>query len=331
MRIFVYEHVTGGGLAGAALPASLAREGDLMLQTLLRDLGAVAGVELVAARDPRLPPLPEPVAQLAPRAGEGWLDLFRRGLEDADAAWPIAPETDGILEILSQTVVDEKVLLLSSRPEAVRVAASKRATARALRRVGVAAAEAFAPGDFLPPGTMAWVAKPDEGAGCEDTRLFWDANDAVEWVAGRSERFILTPFIAGSALSLSLLCRKGECCVLACNQQRIVLRDDRFCFLGASVGAVPTRPEFTALARRIAAALPGLWGYVGVDLVWDGRRAVVMDINPRLTTSYAALHTALDANPAALVLDLLDRRKPLPPHFDPPHAVDVDLELSDAA
>lgn len=331
MLIFVYEHVTGGGFAGTPLPASLAREGDLMLQTLLSDLAQIPGVQVLASRDPRLPPLSAPVTQLAPRPGEGHLELFQRGLAGADAAWPVAPETGGILEALSQMVLDAGIALLSSRPEAVRVAASKRATARALRRAGIAAAEAYAPGEFLPPGTMAWVAKPDEGAGCDDTRLFWDANDALEWIAGRDTRFVLTPFVPGSALSLSLLCREGQCCVLACNQQRIVLRDDRFRFLGTSVGACPTRPEFTALARRIAGALPGLWGYAGVDLVWDGRRAVVMDVNPRLTTSYAGLHAALDVNPAGLVLDLLDRSRPLPPHFDPPHAVDVALELLDAA
>jgi predicted ATP-grasp superfamily ATP-dependent carboligase len=176
---------------------------------------------------------------------------------------------------------------------------------------------------------MAWVVKPDDGAGCEDTRLFYDANIALEWIDAQRGNFVLTPFVAGTALSLSMLCRERDCSVLACNRQRVLLRDDRFCFLGTSVGAAPTRPEFTGLARKVAKALPGLWGHVGIDFVWDGRRAVLMDVNPRLTTSWVGLHEALGVNPAALVLDLLDPGRPLPPHFEPPHAVDVDLEAGD--
>jgi predicted ATP-grasp superfamily ATP-dependent carboligase len=54
-----------------------------------------------------------------------------------------------------------------------------------------------------------------------------------------------------------------------------------------------------------------LWGYVGVDLVLTGDGPVVLEINPRLTTSYCALRPALGLNTAALVLDLL-KGAPLP-------------------
>jgi predicted ATP-grasp superfamily ATP-dependent carboligase len=46
-----------------------------------------------------------------------------------------------------------------------------------------------------------------------------------------------------------------------------------------------------------------LWGYVGVDLVLADAGPIVLEINPRLTTSYCGLRDALGINPAALVLD----------------------------
>ena len=51
--------------------------------------------------------------------------------------------------------------------------------------------------------------------------------------------------------------------------------------------------------------LPGLAGYVGMDVIVDDGRVTVLEINPRLTTSYAGLHRAIGRNPAGLVLDLL--------------------------
>jgi predicted ATP-grasp superfamily ATP-dependent carboligase len=51
-----------------------------------------------------------------------------------------------------------------------------------------------------------------------------------------------------------------------------------------------------------------------------------MEVNPRLTTSYAGLRQALGCNPAALVLGLLDDSKPLRlPKFTP-RRIEVDLE-----
>jgi len=61
------------------------------------------------------------------------------------------------------------------------------------------------------------------------------------------------------------------------------------------------------VAAQIAAALPDLWGHVGADLVETRKGPVVIEINPRLTTSYVGLRDALGINPAGLVLHLLDR------------------------
>jgi predicted ATP-grasp superfamily ATP-dependent carboligase len=52
---------------------------------------------------------------------------------------------------------------------------------------------------------------------------------------------------------------------------------------------------------------------------------VVVEINPRLTTSYVGLGAALDCSPAALVLDLIDAERPFSLPAFRPQKVDVDL------
>ena len=54
MRLLVLEYITGGGMAGLELPPALAREGDLMLTALLRELAEIPGIATISTRDPRL-------------------------------------------------------------------------------------------------------------------------------------------------------------------------------------------------------------------------------------------------------------------------------------
>jgi predicted ATP-grasp superfamily ATP-dependent carboligase len=58
------------------------------------------------------------------------------------------------------------------------------------------------------------------------------------------------------------------------------------------------------LARQIARVLPGLAGYIGVDVMVGENGLRVLEVNPRLTTSYAGLEQAIGRNPAELILDM---------------------------
>lgn len=324
MRVFVYEHVTGGGFAGEALPASLASEGELMLRALLDDLRDVPGTEVLLLRDARLPPLDPSMQALRPHSPQEADALFRRSCLAADAVWPIAPETGGTLERLSSQALDCGRVLLGCRPEAVRIAASKTMTARALARAGVPVAPAYNDAAQLPAHIVEVVIKPDDGAGCLDTRLH-DRASALEWWRRNDHRnHVLQPYLRGEALSLSLLCDGRSVHLLTCNRQHIAIEEGVFHFKGVSVNAVRgDRERYARLGRHIAAAIPGLWGYVGVDLIETEQGAVVLEVNPRLTTSYVGLRRALACNPARLVLALLE---PVSMDFEAPDDAAVNVE-----
>src|SRR5689334_2657402 len=104
MRIFVYEHVTGGGLAGRPLPRVLGREGLAMRAALLEDLAATRQHDIITTMDVRaLRDAPSGVEVIAVdahdhnRARSATIDAVIAG---ADAVWLIAPETEGCLERL---------------------------------------------------------------------------------------------------------------------------------------------------------------------------------------------------------------------------------------
>ncbi len=120
----------------------------------------------------------------------------------------------------------------------------------------------------------------------------------------------LEPWVDGEALSLSLLCADGGAETLAVNRQRIVVGGDGMVsYEGVDVAAVPPADPRTAALRqvgmRVALALPGLRGYVGIDLVWHARRGpVLIEINPRVTCAYVGLSAALGRPLAAEILAL---------------------------
>jgi len=319
VRIFVYEHITGGGFAESPLPAALLCEALLMVRALaadLRDTGARVCVLCDRRVDLGLHGIDVQVVQDGVQAQT----RFDALLSASDAAWLIAPETDGVLERVSQRALRAGVNLLSCHPDGVHVAASKLATAQVLQAAGVPAIATFRPDAAPAAHAIRWVAKPDDGCGCEDTRLVADLRAAAAWIGTceRPERFVVQPFVAGQVLSLSAIARGDRAWLLSVNRQSIDLRGDRFHFAGVLVNAVTDETgQCQRLAQRIVQAIPGLHGYFGLDLVRTEGGPIVLEVNPRLTTSYAGLRAALGINPAAVILERLQDRPadwhPLPP------------------
>ncbi|HKQ25514.1 MAG TPA: ATP-grasp domain-containing protein [Burkholderiales bacterium] len=305
MRIFVYEHITGGGMLDDPQVAVLAPEGEMMLRALVDDLTAIPGMEVTALRDARLAG-DLPASMHTVRTSEEFWPVFRRVASEVDAVWPIAPEQDRILARITREAIDCGRMLLGCRPDAVEIAASKRATADVLGRGGIPVIPVFADENSVPPEVNESVVKPDDGAGCQDTRLFYDRAELREWLQAHPDpNRILQPFVHGEARSLSMLCCDGRARLLACNRQKVRIAGGSFRFDGVSVNAVPDREGcYAELASRVARALPGLWGYCGVDFIETPDGPVVIEVNPRLTTSYAGLHRAIGLNPAKLVLGL---------------------------
>jgi predicted ATP-grasp superfamily ATP-dependent carboligase len=332
MRVFVCEFITGGGCAGTALPASLAREGGMMLSALVDDLLRLPGLEVSIAQDPRIDlKLPNAVRRTLLRDADPW-PIWQAMIKASDATWPIAPEIGGALERLSRTVLTGQRLLLGSGPEAIAVAASKSASARVLSAAGIAAIACYTPDDKPPASPQGWIVKPDDGAGSEDTCFFDDLNAARAYCRHTRNNSIIQAYVDGQHLSLSLLCRNGTCTLLSCNEQMIQRHEGRLTLAGIRVN-IPSAlgHKLTELANAVARALPGLWGYVGLDIILAGEDLMVVDINPRLTTAYVGLHKLLDTNLAGAVLDLLDPTLPIRAISPPVGTVQLDLQASNRA
>jgi predicted ATP-grasp superfamily ATP-dependent carboligase len=320
--VLVHEFASGGGLAGQRVPVSLGREGAAMRDALVADLAALRRHRIVATADPRFPLRPPPGVDVVTITGRG--PGFDDLLAAADAVWLVAPETDGCLERLAARAEAAGRTLLGSGAAAIRRAADKAALPRRLALRGVA----HPPTRVLrrradwrrAARTVGYplVVKPARGAGCHGVCLARDADElrrALEMSAraNGTSPLLLQRYVPGVAASVSLLCDGRRAVVLTVNAQ--AMRAARpFAYRGGSTPLDhPLAARAAAAARTACRALPGLRGYVGVDVVLTRSEAVVIEVNPRLTTSYLGVRAALRGNVAALALAACAGELPAPP------------------
>jgi predicted ATP-grasp superfamily ATP-dependent carboligase len=310
VRIHVYEFVTGGGLAGAELPASLRREGQLMRDALLADLLELPGIDLSISVDPRCP-LPHWATVRScgcdPTVADAGALALARAVAPADAAWIVAPESGGALARAAAIVVAAGKRLLGAQPAAIDLASSKARTAARLLQhdIAVAPVSDLAAARAMPDATGArWALKPDDGAGCSET---WRC-DGIDEASVRAERlgagFIVQRWIDGPVFSLSAVAARGVTELLSVNRQVVSLDHGKVRLDALVVNSIPRDTRYRQLAHAVAEAVPGLQGYFGVDLVLGASGPTVIEINPRLTTSYAGLRRARSINVAARVLGI---------------------------
>ncbi|TCK38609.1 putative ATP-grasp superfamily ATP-dependent carboligase [Paraburkholderia sp. BL8N3] len=321
-KIFVFEYLTGGGidpeLAGEGSLADLSAlivEGRVMRDALVADLLELPGVETTFASSRFETPDP---AQVHCRAqpGEPMTAFVARAAREHDYACIIAPECDSLLLRLHEAVGAAR--WLGCAREALAAASSKHATSACLAAHGIAATPSLDARENASPGATRWVVKPDDGAGGLDTYVYDDFGHAcAEYdsreAAGRNP--VLQEWVDGEPLSLSLICGEHGAELVSINRQRIGLPDaaapgrhERIVeFTGVDVDQIDRHGvqgrALEALAQRVVAALPGLRGFAGIDLVWHPQRGpVVIEVNPRLTVAYAGLSARLGRNLAAELL-----------------------------
>lgn len=311
--IFVYESLTGGGLLATGdqpnAHSSLLAEGKAMVAALAGDFVAAAPANKVTClRDRRLAPWrPADCRVLDVSEFVEHAEAVDRLAAEADWTVVIAPEIGGALAERCRRVAAAGGRLLGPACSLIELASDKHATAEFLSACGVpapagvfhASGEPW-PRDFAYPA----VWKPLDGAGSQGVLYVPgpDAPLAPSTQAGRLERF--SP---GVPASVALLCGPGglQFALPPCRQR--LSEDGRFQYLG---GELPLAPEMArraqALAERAVAKLPGALGYLGVDLVLgesaDGAGDAVIEINPRLTTSYIGLRAACERNLAEAML-----------------------------
>ena len=267
---------------------ALDRFGDLDLQALcpsvsiLRDLGGEGGMaELVQAAE-RIP---------AERV------VYGAGLENRP-------------DLVARLAAGRT--LLGCTPETLRRVRDPALLGAALRAAGLAYPRTFPAAEAAQADrARRWLRKPVLGGGGRGVR---------DWRGGRlSDDLVVQERISGVACSAAAVADGRSAALLGVSEQLIGRRT-----LGARgyswCGnlAPPRLPvgerhalidELRAICAHLAAAF-GLRGLFGVDVVWDGERAWVVEVNPRPTASLETIDAAHGVRSFAAHLEAFAGRLP---------------------
>lgn len=300
VKILVFEYITGGGFNRQELPDSLAGEGSLMLNALLDNLARLNNLEITVMLDWRLDALAG-VNNVIIRPEHDVVEEFVRLIKQSDLVWPIAPEFDCILQTLCQMVESLGKILLTSASTAVAIAGNKFKTYELLNRHQIATVPTRMLGDIYCPGE--WMVKPVDGVGCADSYVVINRQD-FERMAARKSSYVIQPHLQGEKTSLSCLFKQGSGWLICANLQRFDLVNQQYHLTNIVVNHRPDPGSYQQLITKIASVLPELWGYVGIDLI-ENDQTWVLEINPRLSTSFIGIYKALGINIAEAVLQLV--------------------------
>ena len=326
MLVFVYEYVSGGGWLAeeGAPPVALATEGELMRTALATDFASIEGVQVVTTRDVRVPSTTLPsqlVSDVETRVVQTTSDersQFAELAATADWTLVVAPESGHRLIGRATRVTELGGQLLSPGVELIGLLSDKQQTARHLRRHGIPTPPGLLlrGGQSLPPGSRfryPAVLKPLDGCGSQGLRWVEDESASLP---GDGHPRRLESFCPGDPVSV-LMALGGDQSILfpACRQRIAAPNQGDFRYLG---GSYPLPPSAASRAARLAsdtvACLPDGMGLIGLDLLLgsasDGREDLVVEVNPRCTTSYIALRAASHVNLAEVQLQLAQGERP---------------------
>ena len=264
-----------------------------MRRAVASDFASLQGAcgRVVVTLDARLPDDPGPWIIERIHAGESPGHILQLASQ-SDYTVLIAPETNGVLAALTREIQKTGSRVLGSSEGAVELTGNKAMLAEHLASRGIETppCRVISPRLSLPDDAQyPAVLKPIDGAGSMDT-YYLGGPTALPDSAWEMGRAILQSYLSGQPMSASFLVDSdGRAWSLAIVEQDIVLSNGRFEYKGGRIRA--DKPVDELPMRSAVESVDGLAGFVGVDFIWDDRRrrATVLEINPRPTTSIVGI------------------------------------------
>ncbi|MEM7313586.1 MAG: ATP-grasp domain-containing protein [Planctomycetota bacterium] len=334
MKVFVYEAICSGGifeLAGGEQSfviqkfAGLLAEAHRMLADVCEDLARFPAVtEVCTLWDSRLDrhkPRPVVDSLISVASPEEAELAVREQASRCDFTLLIAPETGGELLSIAKSAVAAGGRLLGPSLKTIEIGGDKPRFLDACRSLGLAVPEGMrlesgrSPAESvvglgLQPNEPV-IVRPVDGVGCDAVRLFRQSLELS--VSNTFARDVLVErYVAGVPASVAFLrFATGEILPLHPCLQSIEFDDQGFATYRG--GTVMNKREHSGwiercqrLATEVAQVIDDGNGYHGIDLVLgessDGSDDVIVELNPRLTTSYTGLRQATDSNLAEWML-----------------------------
>lgn len=322
MNVFVSEYLCSGACQVGSDDASLLTEGAAMLNCVIADLLAISDCHVTTCVGEQLQSM---FPQFTSSGQESRLQIsviqdpeterhyFERACQQADVVWIIAPELDDILYSRTRWALQAGAQVVGPDLSTIQLTADKWRLFQFLNEHSIPTIPTSELADWKPtiPNSLPCVIKHRFGVGGLGMHLIEDMTEHCETLSKIQENrsdFIVQPFISGRMLSTVVHINSRNKELFPLGEQHLCWKPE-FQYQG---GTIPVRLSqdislsIQDLIQRVCDLLPGLAGYIGFDIVlpdMNPTQPMVVEINPRLTTSYTGYRQLTQNNLAERIIN----------------------------
>ncbi|QDT96127.1 carbamoyl phosphate synthase-like protein [Gimesia aquarii] len=238
---------------------------------------------------------------------------FEQACRQSDIVWIIAPEFDEILSSRTERAIQSGAEVVGSDLKSINLTADKWRFYEFLhdRSIPTISTLLLESQHLAAPCNFPCVIKHRFGAGGLGLHYFSQLEDWQEQFSQIREKhtdYIVQPFVSGKMLSSVVLVNSHFREIFPIGEQRICW-ESGFQYQG---GAIPSEfnidvtQSVQSLLQRVCNELPGLAGYMGFDLLLPDEnpmQPLIVEINPRLTTSYTGYRRLTQDNLAQRIVE----------------------------
>ncbi len=240
--------------------------------------------------------------------------FFEDACRLADVVWIIAPEFDDILYLRTERAIELGALVSGSDLNAIKLTADKWRLFEFLKKQSLPtiSTSLFESLPSMPPESWPCVIKHRYGAGGLGLTYFEaleDWRENLSQIQNDGFDYIMQPFVSGRMISTAVLINSQRREIFPVGEQKICWRSG-FQYQGGLIPAdlnIDILRSIEKLIQSVCEVIPGLFGYVGFDLLLpdvDPAAPLIMEINPRLTTSYTGYRQLTSNNLAERIIKL---------------------------
>ena len=295
-NILIYEYITGGGIINEDLTHDLLYEAKLILESLINDFSKLKTINFKYLLDYRLKDkYGSSNSIIVKDSGYNFLsDIYK----NFNYVLPILPESHNILYHYSRFLEKNKIKKILSSSETIKVMSDKKLFSNFCKKSEIKHPLLISDISKIKKNKL-YVIKDRFGAGCSYIQII-SGKDIERF---DSKKYIIQEYIKGQSFSASIFCSKGNFTILSLNEHQVKKKRNNYIKINEIIvnKNISDNPKIYGLINKLKKSISTLSGYIGIDFIMTNDDIYIIELNPRITTSFTKLNSTLGINLAELI------------------------------
>lgn len=290
-KLIIFEYLSSQIFKEKFVYSSKLKEGLNIVNHLCKDFLEVGKLdEIFVIRNEKLPKLKiKEVKYLESSLSKNWFDLLSNLNPNIFDLILIAPEDDLILNKLIGKLKKLKINTLNCNFSSLKKLSSKILCFNFLKKNKIPCIDSFQNINLILKNKQ-YIIKPIFGAGSKNVFLIKNYEELLEKIKKIKFPYLIQYYYNFKVGSVGVLFFNGKNKIISCNEHIIRKRRNCLSQIGSIIGGLEkNKNEFKKITDKISFSCEGLFGYIGLDVIFDGINWSVLEINPRFTSSYIGI------------------------------------------